>query len=170
MCREVLFYNYDRLSWEDVLDISDTHETRLPVPLLASSASTSGHATFDHPVLLARLVEAENRISGSTRVGVGPAAEALALLRVINTQFSGSNARREAADSIPASVIDDAVYVLAAQLGRLYECYEEQIDEETTSISWNSDGPEVSVLRDPVWAGWCEWQVQELVYMERDGA
>ena len=166
----MLFFDYDRLSWEGTSHISRTHETRLPVPLLTAPARGSRQTTPDHALLLARLVGAENRVSASTRGGVRPAAEALALLRVINTDFSGNNARREAADSVPASVIDDAVHALAARLGRLYEYYEEQVNAETTSISWDSNGPEVSVLRDPVWARWCEWQLQELVYVERNGA
>lgn len=170
VCREVLFSNYDRLSWESASHISSTHETRLSVPLLTSPACGNRPATLDDPVLLARLVEAENRVSASTRGGVGAAAEALALIRVITGELSGSNAGREAADSIPGSVIDDAVHMLAAQLGRLYEYHEEQINEETTSISWDSDSPDVSVLRDPLWARWCEWQLQELVYVERNGA
>lgn len=65
-------------------------------------------------------------------------------------------------------MVDGAVLSLAVQMGRLYEYYQSQIDKETTSISWDSEGPEVSVLRDPVWARWCEWQLQELVFMERN--
>lgn len=138
------------------------------MPLLTSPIRGDRHAAIDHPVLLVRLVEAENRGSPGHRNAIGPAAEALALLRVIIREPSGSNGGAEVADCIPASVIIHAIRSLAAQMGRLYEYYEPQINQETTSISWGSGGPNVSVLRDPVWARWCEWQLQELVYMERN--
>ena len=98
----------------------------------------------------------------------GPAAEALVLLRAITKERSDGNAGRGSAEGIPGSVIDDALQSLAAQMGRLYGYYEWQINKETTSISWGLEGPEVSTLKDPVWARWCEWQLQELVYMERN--
>lgn len=134
-----------------------THEARPPVPLITSAARGARQATIVNPGLLARLAEAQNRDSAGVRGAVGPAAEALALLRVIIRELSGNSAGREAAEWIPVSVIDHAVHSLAAQMGQLYEYYELQIDEETSSIPWHSEGPEVSILRDSMWARRCEW-------------
>lgn len=126
------------------------HGRRPPVLLPTSPARGHRQAAITHPELLARLLEAEDRVSTGNLDAVSPAAEALALLRAITTELSGRDARREAAKSIPRPVLDDAVLAIAAQMGRLYEYHESQMNEETTSISWDSDGPEVSVLRDPV--------------------
>lgn len=146
-----------------------THGVRPPVPLLTSAARGDPEAAIVHPGLLARLAEAQNRDSTGEGNAVGPAAEALALLRVISRELSVMDAGRETVDAVPVSVMDGAVLSLATQMGRLYEYYESQVNKGTTSISWGSAGPEVSVLRDPVWARWCEWQLQELVFLERDG-
>lgn len=161
MCREVLFLNYDGLSWEGA---SYVPGTRLPIPLLTSSAC----GWIDHPVLLARAVEAKNRISPGTHA-VGPAAEAQALLRVINTELLVNNAGKKGADWIPNSVLKDAINAVHEQLGRLYDYYEEDISEKSKSI-WDSEGSEIPTTRCGVWARWWEWQLQEVVYLERKGA
>lgn len=166
----MLFSESERRFWEDSPYVPGAHGVRPPIPLLTSAARGESLPAITHPGLLARLAEAQNRGSAGDRGRVGPAAEALALLRVIIRKLSGQNVEREAADSIPVAVIDGAVLSLAAQMGRLYEHYEFRIDRETTSVSWDSEGPDVSVLRDPVWARWCEWQLQEMVFMERNRA
>ena len=144
-----------------------THKVRPPVPLLISAAHGDGRTPIDHPRLLVRLTEAQDRASAGNGSAAGPATEALALLRVIISEHSGKNAARGGEDSIPEIVIASAVLSLAGQMGRLYEYHESQVCEETTSISWGSEGPAVSALRDRVWARWYEWQLQELVFMER---
>ncbi|KAF6226757.1 hypothetical protein HO173_012360 [Letharia columbiana] len=166
ICREVLFSQSGRRFWDSTSLVPGTRGVRLPVPLLTSAARGGRQNAIIHPGLLARLAEAQNRGSAGGRNALGPVAEALASLRAIIRELPGNKAGRETAESIPVSVMDDAVHSLAAQMGRLYEHHEPRIDEETTSISWDSEGPEVSFLRDPVWARWCEWQLQELVYME----
>lgn len=166
----MLFSDSERRFWEDNPYVPGAHGIRPPIPLLTSAACGERQPAITHPGLLARLAEAQNRESAGDRGAAGPAAEALALLRVIIKERSGQSVEREAADSIPVATIEGAMLSLAAQMGRLYEYHEFRINRETTSVSWDSEGPDVSVLGDPVWARWCEWQLQELVFMERNRA
>lgn len=170
MCRKVLFSKYDRIYWESISHLPGWLGLHVPIPLLTDPDVEYRGDAIVHPELLDLLEAAQNQGSAGVNIAVGPAAEALALLRVLIGELSGNDAGAEMGDSIPVSHIDSAVRLLARQMGRLYRYYESRIDKETTSISWDSQGPEFSVLRDPVRARWCEWQLQELVYMERNRA
>ena len=96
----MLFSDYSEQSWEGASRVPGAHGRRPPVLLPTSPARGHRQAAITHPGLLARLLEAEDRVSTGNLDVVGPAAEALALLRVITTELSGRDARREAAESI----------------------------------------------------------------------
>ena len=165
LCRKVLFWVTDQRVPGGGSGYRFREDgTPLSIHFLTKAAPGQHQAAIVNPILLARLAEAQ---MAGNQGAYDPAAEALALLRLVIEECSSENKGREV---IPVTVIDDALHSLATQMGRLYDYHESEINRDSTCVSWGSEGPKVSDLRDPVWARWYEWQLQEFVFMERDEA